>query len=145
MTDWNNLQAEKRIAAWRQFRLSQQNLPLDEVVKNTVDFFSDIPIGSRTIDYYTPGEWPDPWEILHNQQYCENTVTLLMYYTIALVAKPEKLNIWLIDDTESRFIVPVLNESVILNYFPRELINLKEHSRIAVVEKFTKEQIKEIY
>ena len=145
MTDWNNLQADKRIAAWRQFRLSQKDLPLDEVVKNTVEFFADIPIGSRTIDFYNPNEWPDPWEILHNQQYCENTISLLMYYTLTLVVKPESLNIWLIDDNESRFIVPVLNESVVLNYYPKELVNLKDENRISVVEKFKKEQIKEIH
>jgi hypothetical protein len=146
MIAYQTSSAEERTFAWREFRKSIEHLTIDEQISEVAKFFSTVPIGARSLDFYTPSTWPTPWEILFHETYCQNTISLLIYYSLKLIPNfNKKVDLWLIDDEEDRFIVPVINDQYILNYelgLISTLPNLAHN--ITVIERFDPAQIKQI-
>lgn len=143
MIHWNNLSATERTDLWRQEReeLKQQNY-IDRLHSLSI-FFSHVPFGSRTIDYYTPSDWLTPWEILHYGTFCRSSISLLMYHTLTIVEPEINIKLCLIDDKEDIFLVPVVDDTFVLNYIPGEVIKTKKLKKsVQIKQTFHKEQIK---
>lgn len=119
--DWNTLTDRERLAKWKQFREDLSYLDTDEErLQAIATFFADVPLSKRTIDYYSPHLFPSPWDILHDGEFCESAVSLLMYHTIERTCEQD-VKLWLIDDAESIFIVPAINDQEIMNYYAGEI------------------------
>lgn len=147
ISNWNNLSSQERISTWKEFRESIKDLPLDKTLSEVVTFWSTLPLGARSLDYYTPAEWPTPWEILYHGMFCESTSALMMYYTILLTTDldPAEINIWLIDAGGEMFLVPVIKEKYVLNYIPREVVEIDEYKDEFIVrDKFKDTEVKPI-
>jgi hypothetical protein len=69
---------DERLSIWRKYR---QNLH-GYTELDAVRVFSDIPIESRYIDYYTPDSWPTSFEIVQNGLFCQSGITLVMAATL---------------------------------------------------------------
>ncbi len=76
---------EDRLAIWKGLRdsLSVSSNPIQE----TINFWKTIPEASRNIDPYDPETWPDPWEMIEENTYCEYTKILAIGYTLMLNEK----------------------------------------------------------
>lgn len=116
MSEWNNLNSTERISKWKQFRSDVKHVDDYEILCAVARFFADVPIGRRTLDFYTPDSWDTPWEILYDGKYCQNSVSLLMYYTLSMCLCDYDVKIILIDDGEDMYLVPLVNDRYILNY-----------------------------
>lgn len=68
-----------RLAAWRSFR---QNFPLGGTAQTVVDAFSSITPVARCVDYYTPDDWLDVFEIVKNGYVCQSGLTLVVTSTL---------------------------------------------------------------
>lgn len=68
-----------RLAAWRSFR---QNFPADGTAELVVEAFADVTRTTRYIDYYTPENWLDVFEIVKNGYFCQSGLTLVMASTL---------------------------------------------------------------
>jgi hypothetical protein len=76
---------EDRLAAWKQFR---RRLETEEnPIQQALDFWRYIPKTKRSIDPYDPTTWPDPWEMIEEDSYCEYTGILAVGYTLMLTEK----------------------------------------------------------
>jgi hypothetical protein len=142
VSKWNNLSSQQRCDLWKDFRNQIASLDKEQQKESVADFFRDVPIGTRSIDFYTPEAWPLPWEILYYEEFCENTISLLIYYTLKLL--DHDVAIWLIDDGSDRFLVAVVDNQDVLNYelgTISKLANLQ--SNLKVLDTFDK-QIKQI-
>ena len=82
----------ERLAAWRKFR---QEFPANGTADDVIDAFSKIIIDRRILDYYTPENWPDPFEIVSEGHFCQSGLTLVIASTL--------LNLQLIKPSECRF------------------------------------------
>jgi hypothetical protein len=49
-----------------------------------IDFWKTIPKISRNLDPYDKTTWPDPWQMIQENAYCEYTATLAVGYTLML-------------------------------------------------------------
>lgn len=129
---------------WRNFREELRDLTKEEKLNKVAKFFAKFPIGSRCIDFYTPEDWPTPWEILYHKTYCASTVSLLQYHTLATVLKDNAVSIVLIDDGRDRFLVPIIDNEYILNYILGEVTRLEEYKEIRIVDDFDDDTIPHI-
>ena len=71
-----------RVKIWRNFRIdleSSEN-PLIDVIY----FWNTVPISAIAADPYDKETWPNPWELLKENTYCEFTKILAIYYTLQL-------------------------------------------------------------
>jgi hypothetical protein len=142
MSSWNCSTPEERIARWKEFRDTISNEDEDVLLNSIAQFFADVPVGARSIDFYTPESWPTPWEILYHKLFCANSISLLIYYTLTLVLDEDRVELILIDDDTDRFIVPLLDKKRILNYVLGEISNTDDFPQIAIIEEFAKEEIR---
>lgn len=73
---------EDRLTIWRKFRdsLSTSSQPVQDVI----NYWNNIPQGTRNVDPYDQNTWPGPWEMIEENLYCEFTKILAIAYTLKL-------------------------------------------------------------
>jgi len=101
--------------------------------------------GARTLDYYSPENWPTPWEILFHGSFCTSSISLLMFYTLELMDTTLKIELYLVEDADGIFLLPIIDDQFVLNYELGAVNNYLEiESEFKVLQKYTKEQVKNI-
>lgn len=77
-----NQNYEQRLKTWSLFRedLERSEDPLQDVI----DFYKPFPLVSIHTDPYDRNCWPDPWQLIHENEYCDYCILLGMCYTLQL-------------------------------------------------------------
>ena len=73
---------EEQLASWKSFRdsLETTETPFEDVVQQ----YTKAPGTSLTCDPWDQKNWPGPWELLQENQYCEFGTVLGMCYSLQL-------------------------------------------------------------
>lgn len=121
---------------WRSVRTAVLDLSLAEQMPIIAKFFAEMPFGARTLDYYTPAEWPTPWEILYHGSFCKSSISLLIFYTLSLLHTDHVIELHLIDDRSDIYLLPVIDNKFALNY---ELGTISDYAEIK--EEITVKQV----
>jgi len=80
-----NKSYEERLASWREFR---DSLETDEdPFRTVIDFYSKAPYVSRHTDPWTQEMWPNPWELVNENQYDDFCRVLGMCYSLQLTER----------------------------------------------------------
>ena len=114
--NWNNIPDSERLRLWKNLRTDISTLSLDDQLSEVAKFSSTIPYGTRSLDYYTPSTWPTPWEIIFHGNLCKSSISLLIFHTFSLLHTDIIINLQLINDGESEYLLPVINNTFVLNY-----------------------------
>ena len=142
---WNSIPADVRLHLWKKLRTDIEQNSLEEKLKTITEFCKNIPIGPRSVDYYDPASWPTPWEILFHGSFCTSSVSILIFYTMALANTENKIELWVVKDNTGDYLLPVVDDQFVLNYQPGTVSNYPDiHDYFIVMQKFTQEQIKTI-
>ena len=72
----------KRLSMWREFRNGLDTENITEVCHTVINWWQSAPILNIVIDPVNSDQWPTPWEMLHQGDFCENSLALGMSYTI---------------------------------------------------------------
>lgn len=75
---------EKRLLSWREFRERISKLSKEEAILETARLWSQAPISNQYLAADLIRDWPDPWNLIHYNQYDDISVTLGMVYTLTL-------------------------------------------------------------
>lgn len=75
-------QFEERMSLWREFRKTLETTA--DPIQDTIDFYNRAPMCSIAADPFTPSTWPDPWELLQENNYCPFVKILAICYTLQL-------------------------------------------------------------
>ena len=73
---------EDRLAIWRKLRDGLETS--SDPIQDTIEFYSHAPTSLISADPYTPSTWPDPWELLQENNYCPFVKILAICYTLQL-------------------------------------------------------------
>lgn len=76
---------EQRLASWRKFRESLETD--DDPFRSVIDFYNKSPYVSRHTDPWTQSMWPDPWELVNENQYDDFCRVLGMCYSLQLTER----------------------------------------------------------
>lgn len=137
--NWNNLPPDSRLSVWRKFREEIKDTDLNDKLDKVAKYWADAPLGTRTLDYYSPDTWLSPWEILYHGSFCQNSISLLIYYTLLLSSNGEyTVDVFLVDDGDDRYLLPVVNQKYILNYQLREVVELTQ-LEVKILDRFEKQ------
>ena len=96
-----NKSYEERLVVWREFR---NGLEISkDPIQDTIDFYNQAPICNIAADPYTPSTWPDPWELLEENNYCSFVKILAICYTLQLtdVLSQASYEIHIVRDNEN--------------------------------------------
>lgn len=80
---WTN-SPEKRLISWREFREHISTLSKEEAIAETARYWSQAPISNQYLAADLIRDWPDPWQLIHYNQYDDISITLGMVYTLVL-------------------------------------------------------------
>ena len=142
---WASIPGAERLNLWKKLRVSIQDMEQQEQLAEVAKFCAHIPFGSRSVDYYSPQDWPTPWEILYHGSFCTSSISILMFYTIAMSAEHVDIDLILVEDADGIFLLPIISNRYILNY---ELGKISIHPEIRgsfkILRRFSKNEIKAI-
>jgi hypothetical protein len=142
MIHWNNLSADERKENWRHKREELKEKTYNDRLKDLSLFFSHVPYGPRSLDYYTPNSWLSPWEILHYGEFCRNSISLLMFHTLNIIDPDLNIKLCLVDDSEDTYLITVIDNTFVLGMIPGQVTKItKIKKSVRFKQTFEKEQI----
>lgn len=142
---WNTIPDDERLRLWKNLRKDLLEFPLERQLEEIATFCSTIPYGARTLDYYSSEEWPTPWEILFYGSFCTSSISLLMFYTFVLVPIEAHIELFLVEDHDGIFLLPIIDDQFILNYELSKVSNYSDiKNNFKVLQVYTRDQIKTI-
>ena len=85
---WFNQPADGRILEWRNWRNSLEHLPVEQVLEEVAATWARVPTVLHYLAPDQPAEWPTPWQLVTDNIYCDLSICLGMFYTLALIETP---------------------------------------------------------
>ena len=115
---------EARLQDWFQLRESVAKLSLQEQCVIIDKWWQRAPLVNHYLHPYDIDNWPNPWELLSENTYCEVARALGMCYTLLLLGINDVEMVLAKNDTsEDVVLVLVDNAKYILNYWPDTVIS----------------------
>ena len=107
---------DKRLVVWHQLRHECKTLPLEETLQKTAFFWSKAPLALHYLHWDTIESWPNPWELISDDIYCDLALCLGISYTLLMLDHPEINDLCIADAGEGHYVVLVNNKKYILNW-----------------------------
>ena len=143
--NWNGVSNDERLCLWKNLRNNLKGVEFEDQLKEIAKFYAATPFGSRSVDYYSPDEWPTPWEILFYGTFCISSISLLIFYTIQLTSDNHKVDLYLVDDDSDVFLLPVIDDRFVLNYQHGVVSNYSDiKDEFKIIKITTQDQVKAI-
>jgi len=109
---------------WRNLRDNLRDKDLSTIAVEVDRFWQQAPLVNHYLHPDYMPLWPDPWQLIYDNNYCVYARALGIIYTLLLMGTK---NIALVDakDDNSEQVVLVLvdNAKYILNYWPNTVLN----------------------
>jgi hypothetical protein len=141
------LEANERIVRWRDFRSTLEAAPIELALASVSALWRDCPFSPYYLDPDDLSKWPDPWELLTENYYCDIAKSLGMLYTIYFTrhGKEHTFELRIYQDTKTNYnynLVYIDQGKYILNLIDGQVVN-KEHleKTLKLEHKFTAEQL----
>lgn len=126
-TDFWMLRISDRLTQWKELRRTLSNQSLQMAVAEVNALWSTAPFVARYLVAESPEKWPDPWELLAENTYCDIAKALGILYTIYFTSHKNvqmELRIYYDHTSQVRSNVVWINGGeYILNYWPHEIVN----------------------
>ena len=115
---------EARLQDWFQLRTSVTSLPIEQQCVTIDEWWQQCPLVTHHLHPQDIDNWPDPWELLSENTYCEVARALGMCYTLHLIGINDiELVLARNDTAEDVVLVLVDNAKYIMNYWPNTVIS----------------------
>ena len=124
-----NLRVNDRLTQWKEFRHKLSNLPLEKAIAEVNAMWSTAPFVTYYLPPDRPEEWPDPWELLAENYYCDIAKALGIIYTIYFTSHKIDMDLRIYYDykEKERYNLAYLADGkYILNYWPHEIVNTQQ-------------------
>lgn len=108
----------KRLNMWRDFRKSLDTSNIVEVCDTVIKWWQTAPLVRIAIDPVNSSQWPTPWEMLHQGDFCEDSLALGMSYTIYYANPAIENQLMYITCREKSFqrLCTLIDNKYLLNY-----------------------------
>lgn len=144
---WTLLPSE-RLRSWHDFRKEINDLDLTSAIEKTNHLWCYAPFVNHYLTTDQIADWPDPWELLYENYYCDLAKALGMLYTLYLSDHKDNLTmeirIYTNPDTKQTYNLVWINQGkYVLNLEYDEVVN-KHYidQRLKLKETISIEQLK---
>jgi hypothetical protein len=121
-----NLSSSERLRYWHDFRKKISTLPITEAISETHHLWCFAPFVGNYLTTDQVANWPDPWELINDNYYCDLAKALGMVYTLCLCdhAIESQIKIYQHPNTKDQYNLVWIDEGkYVLNYLHDEIIN----------------------
>jgi hypothetical protein len=112
-----------RLTSWNQLRQQVQHLPAESALTNINNWWFDAPWRPYYLHWDDQKTWPDPWQLLSDNEYCEVARGLGILYTITLLNRADMAPLDLILTESGHNLVLATKEKYILNWEVNNIVN----------------------
>ena len=127
---WTLLPSE-RLRSWHEFRKEINDLDLLSAIQKTNHLWCYAPYVNNYLTTDQIANWPDPWELLYENYYCDLAKALGMLYTLYLSNHKDLLDmeirIYTDPDTKTNYnLVWIDQGKYVLNLIHDEVVNKRQ-------------------
>jgi hypothetical protein len=134
---------EQRLAAWASLREQVQNLPTEQTLKAINSWWFAVPWRPYYLHWDDQPNWPDPWQLLSDNHYCNLARALGILYTITLLDRADLGDATLILTDLGDNLVLVEKSKYILNWDHDTVVNTIQATTIK--KQLTQSAVKQQY
>ena len=114
---------EARLAQWARLREQAKHESLESALQAINGWWFAAPWCPYHLHWDDQATWPDPWQLLEDNQYCSVARGLGILYTIALVDRPD-LQTAELQEVGADNLVVIPGEKYILNWDQDHIVNI---------------------
>lgn len=129
-----------RLESWNLMRSAASTLPIEQALQTINSWWFQAPWQPYYLHWDDQPTWPDPWQLLSDNVYCDLAKALGILYTISLVDRADMVDAELVLTEEGDNLVQVAKEKYILNWNPDTVVNTFQEVKIK--KQFKQHQIK---
>lgn len=112
-----------RLESWNLLRDRCQSLPLESALQEINHWWFQVPWRPYYLHWDDAPTWPDPWQLLSDNIYCEVARGLGILYTITLLERKDLTSVDLVLTESGHNLVLVDQTKYILNWEPDNVVN----------------------
>jgi hypothetical protein len=113
----------ERLESWAQLRQQCSRLDSEPALIKINSWWFGTPWTAYHLHWDDQADWPDPWQLLSDNQYCPVARGLGIMYTIAMLDREDLQDARMIE-YQSDNLVLVSQEKYILNWDPDQVVNI---------------------
>lgn len=98
------LKADERLIRWRDFRHSLSTMSFEKALLAVEDFWLSTPFTPYYLDANDPESWPNPWQMIEENYYCDLARALGMLYTIFFSEHRKEAELLIYKDEETGYV-----------------------------------------
>jgi hypothetical protein len=132
-----------RLDSWHGLRVAAQSQPLEQALDLINQWWFKAPWTAHYLHWDDQPKWPDPWQLLSDNVFCEVARGLGILYTISMIDHPEIASAELVTTGEGYNLVQVNKGIYILNWERDSIVNT--HSVTNIKKQLKQEQVKKQY
>jgi hypothetical protein len=114
---------DARLTSWTQLRDNCQTLPLESALAAINAWWFNAPWQPYYLHWDDQPSWPDPWQLLSDNVYCDLARGLGIVYTISMLDRADMAPTTLILTKDGSNLVQVTKEKYILNWEAECIVN----------------------
>jgi hypothetical protein len=112
-----------RLTSWNHLRSQCQQGSVDSALSTINDWWFQAPWKPYYLHWDDQRDWPDPWQLLSDNWYCDLARGLGILYTITLLDRADLTSARLVLTDSGDNLVLVEKEKYILNWDPDAIVN----------------------
>ena len=113
----------ERLESWAQLRQQCRQLDSEPALIKINQWWFQTPWTAYHLHWDDQADWPDPWQLLSDNQYCPVARGLGIMYTIAMLDREDLQDAQMIE-YQSDNLVLVDKKKYILNWDPDQVVNI---------------------
>jgi hypothetical protein len=134
---------DQRLTAWYRLRESVQNLSAEDALNTINSWWFQCPWQPYYLHWDDQTVWPDPWQLLSDNVYCEVARGLGILYTITLLDREDLTCASLVLTRSGHNLVLVAQTKYILNWSADTVVNTNQE--VVIHRQLTQNQIHKQY
>ena len=120
-----------RLTSWTDLRNRVNTVSIETALLEINQWWSQTPWRPYYLHWDDQKDWPDPWQLLSDNVYCDLARGLGIMYTISLLNRADMADAELVLADEGTNLVLVAKEKYILNWDQDSIVNNKPKVNIA--------------
>jgi hypothetical protein len=132
-----------RLESWNSLRDRAQTLPVEQALNDINAWWFDVPWRPYYLHWDDQSIWPDPWQLLSDNHYCDLARALGILYTITLLDREDLGDATLILTDSGDNLVLVGKSKYILNWDQDTIVNTIQ--AVNIKKQLTQSAVKQQY
>lgn len=116
-----------RLTSWYRLRQHAKTIGVDQALHEINQWWFQAPWSSYYLHWDDIDSWPDPWQLLSDNIFCEVARGLGMLYTVTMLDRPEITDSELIE-IPTGTVLRVQQAKYILNWSSNTILNINPES-----------------